>query len=41
MGRFMAMSGTPVLVDVQRMFDQEGAGMGGLLQEIVSSRHVF
>lgn len=37
----MAMSETPVLVDVPGMLDQEGAGMGGLLREIVSSRHVF
>jgi hypothetical protein len=36
----MAMSEAPV-VDVPGMFDQEGAGMRGLLGEIVSSRHAF
>ena len=41
MARFMAMEETPVLVDVRGMFDQEGAGMGVLLQEIASSRHAF
>ena len=37
--RFYLMNDMPALVDVQGMFDQEGAGMSGLLQEIVSSKH--
>ncbi len=39
--RFHLMNENPILVDVQGMFDQEEAGMRGLLQEIVSSRHAF
>jgi hypothetical protein len=35
------MNENPILVVVHGMFNQEGAGMGGLLQEIVSSKHVF
>ena len=35
------MSATPVPRDMQGMPDQDGAEIKGLVQEIVSSRHVF